>query len=280
LRLSSDDERRGTVAILNPLTEDQSVMRTSMVPGILETVHRNISRQSRTLKLFEIGNVFLARQDRQLPEETEILAGCWTGNRSAVNWYAKPSVCDFFDLKGALEGLLKGFKVPDLQFGRLPEDQCRYTRAGASALVSGNGQTLGTVGEVHPQVLDAYDLKQAVYVFEIHMKELAAAAPDTIEAKPLPKFPSTSRDATLIVDRDIESGHILDLVRQMDEPLVEDIQLFDLFEGDPIPRGRKSVSLRVTYRSSETTLEDDAVNRLHKQISDRLVARFNADLPT
>lgn len=280
LRLASDDERRGTVAILNPLTEDQSVMRTSMVPGILETVHRNISRQSRTLKLFEIGNVFLAREDRQLPEEIEILTGCWTGHRSAVNWYAKPSACDFFDLKGALEGLLKGFKIPDLQFGRLPEDQCRYTRAGASALVGSNGMTLGTIGEVHPQVLDAYDLKQAVYVFEIRMKELAAAAPDTIEAKPLPKFPSTSRDATLIVDREIESGHILDLVRQMDEPLVEDIQLFDLFEGEPIPRGRKSVSLRVTYRSSETTLEDDAVNRLHKQISDRLVTRFNADLPT
>jgi phenylalanyl-tRNA synthetase beta chain len=279
LNLLPDDERRNMVAILNPLTEDQSVMRTSMIPGILETVQRNVSRQSRTLKLFEIGHVFLARKDRQLPDEIEILAGCWTGNRSTVSWHTKPAACDFFDLKGALEGLLKWFKVPGLQFSRLPKDQCRYTRAGASALISSNGTVLGAIGEIHPQILDAYHLKQAVFVFEIRMDALIAVTPDTIEARPLPKFPSTSRDATLIVDGDIESGHILDMVRQMDEPLVEDIRMFDLFEGDPIPQGRKSVSLRVTYRSSEATLEDDAVNRLHKQISDHLVARFNADLP-
>lgn len=280
LRLAPDDERRDAVAILNPLTEDQSVMRTSMIPGILETVHRNISRQSRTLKLFEIGNVFLVRKGQQLPDEIEILAGCWTGDRITAGWYAKPTTCDFFDLKGALEGLLHGFKVPRLQFSRLTDDQCRYTLKGASAMISSNRQILGTMGEIHPQVLETYNIKQAVFVFELHIQPLIAATPDTIEARPLPKFPSTSRDATLIVDRDIESGHILDRVKQMNESLVENIQLFDLFEGKPIPEGRKSVSLRITYRSPEATLEDNAVNRLHKQISDHLVKQFKADLPT
>jgi phenylalanyl-tRNA synthetase beta chain len=280
LRLTSDDARRRQVAILNPLTEDQSVMRTSLIPGMLETVCRNISRQSRTLRLFEIGKVFMVREDQLLPEEIEILTACWTGQRTPLGWYAKPEACDFFDLKGVAEGLLTGLKVPRLQFSPLPESKCRYTRAGVSAVISSNGQALGTIGEVHPQVLAAYDLKQPVFIFEIFMPQLLSVTPDAVEAQQLPKFPSTFRDATLIVDRDIQSGDILDLVRQMCEPLVEDVQLFDLFEGQPIPQGRKSVSLRITYRSSETTLEDESVNRLHKKISDDLVVRFKADLPT
>jgi phenylalanyl-tRNA synthetase beta chain len=279
LRLAEDDERRRQVPILNPLSEDQSVMRTSLIPGMLETIGRNISRQSKTLKLFEIGKVFLGNNDSQLPNEEEILAGCWTGNRRPAGWNSKAEPCDFFDLKGVLEGLLDGLKVRKLQFDPMPADMCRYTTAGASALIISNDAVLGTMGEVHPQVLEAYNIKQAVYVFEIRMRPLSDAIPDSIEAQLLPRFPSISRDATLIVDQEVEGGRILDAVRQIEEPLVEDVQLFDLFQGQPIPEGRKSISLRLTYRSSETTLEDDAVNRLHKRITERLVAGFKADLP-
>jgi phenylalanyl-tRNA synthetase beta chain len=214
-----------------------------------------------------------------LPEEIDVLVGCWTGLGASPGWYAKPQPCDFFDLKGALESLLERLKVPGAQFDRLADGESPYLQKGVSASVSGNGNALGVMGEIHPKVLDAYDLKQTVFVFEIPMPMLARAIPEAIEAQPLPRFPSTSRDATLIVDRTIESGRILDHILTMREPLVEDVQLFDLFEGRPIPEGKKSISLRVTYRSPETTLEDEAVNELHKQISDRLVSRFNADLP-
>ena len=173
-----------------------------------------------------------------------------------------------------------GLKVPRIQFSRLPANACRYLHPGAPRRRwAVTERVLGTIGEVHPKVLDAYDIKQPVFVFEIPMPQLAGAIPETIEAQPLPRFPSTSRDATLIIDRFIESGHLLDQVLAMNEPLVEAVQLFDLFEGNPIPDGKKSVSLRVTYRSAETTLEDEAVNRLHKQISNRLVSQFKADLP-
>jgi phenylalanyl-tRNA synthetase beta chain len=280
LGLDNDDVRRRQIEVLNPLSEDQTVMRTSLVPGLLEAAQRNLSRQSRTLKLYETGRVFIGRDKQQLPEEIEMLTGCWTGNRHEMGWYAKPAACDFFDLKGVVEGLLAGLRIPDVRFSSLPDEQCRYTLPGATAIIASGSTQLGIIGQLHPHVLNAYALKQDVFLFEIDLPRLIERIPDTISAQPLPKFPSTSRDATLIIDREIESGILLDRIRQMNEPLVEDVRLFDLFEGNPVPRGRKSISLRVTYRSSETTLEDDAVNHLHKQISDRLVAQFNADLPT
>ena len=280
LGLAMDDARRRQIEVLNPLSEDQTVMRTSLIPGLLETVQRNLSHQSRTLKIYETGRIFMSVEGRQLPDEIEMLAGCWTGNRTEMGWYAKPTACDFFDLKGVVEGLLAGLRIPDMHFSRLPDNQCRYTRPGATAIINSGSRQLGIIGELNAPTANAYDLKQAVFIFEIRLPDLIDQIPDTLSSQPLPRFPSTSRDATLIVDREIESGAILDHIRRINEPLIEDVRLFDLFEGKPIPQGRKSVSLRVTYRSSETTLEDDAVNGLHKQISDRLVSHFNADLPT
>ncbi len=279
LRLPDDDPRRGEIDILNPLSEDQAVLRTSLAPGLLETMQRNLARQSKTLKLFEIGKTFIHQKTGHLPLETEMLVGLWTGDRYTAGWYAKPVACDFYDLKGALESLLHELDIRNVRFTELPAQQCTYTCPGASAQIQIDDKTVGIIGQIHDQVLNAYDLKQNGFIFEIDLQQLVELIPDGVHAQPLPKYPATARDATLIVDQNLEADAVLTQVRQINQALVEEVRLFDVFQGQPVPENRKSISLRIIYRSAEETLEDETVNQIHKEITDHLVDQFKADLP-
>ena len=281
LNLEPDDKKRQVLDVLNPLSEDQSVMRTSLIPGLLETMKYNISVQNRNLKLFEIGNVFFnTGQQDSLPDEVEMLAGLWTGKRVDAVWFSKEIHCDFYDLKGVIEELLGSLGIVNTTFTRMPPASCFYTKPGFTAQIIIKNEFMGLVGELHPNVLSNYDLKQTAFIFELNFDKLINYIPGTKSVIPIPKFPATSRDITLIVNKDIEVNHILRNVMDLNEELVEHLHLFDVFEGDPIPAGRKSISFRITYRSSSETLEDNRTNNLHKSISDRLVEKFDATLPT
>jgi phenylalanyl-tRNA synthetase beta chain len=279
LRLKADDPRRQRVDILNPLTEDQAAMRTSLVPGFLETVHYNFSQQIKNLKIFEIGKIFINENPGHLPGEPEILAGLWTGSRYEASWHDQAADCDYYDIKGVVEGLLKALQIDGVQFTRLPEKKCAYTRSGHTAQILSGDIPLGLVGEIHPEVLATYDLKQPAFLFELHFDHLLPLIKDTIESKPIPKFPAIFRDITIIVDNDIETQKIVDEGYRQAEALVECFNLLDVFEGKPIAAGKKSVSLRVTYRSAHKTLQDEDVTPIHKSIADRLVKAFKAGLP-
>ena len=280
LGLAPSDTRRKVVQILNPISEDQAVLRSSLLPGLLETMQRNASKQSKNLKLFEIGKTFISNGRKDLPDESELLAALWTGDRFISGWFDKPVPCDFFDLKGSLESLMDDLRVSDLRFTRLSGDRAPYIRPGVGADIRMAGQSVGVIGEIAPGVLNAYGLKQTAFVFELDLSRLIEAIPDAIYAQPLPRFPSTSRDATLIVGQEMEADTLLAEVRQLDQPLVEDVQLFDVFQGKPLPENAKSITLRIIYRSDQKTLEDDTINQLHKEITASLVERFKADLPT
>ena len=280
LNLDADDKKRQILDVLNPLSEDQSVMRTSLIPGLLETMKYNISVQNRDLKLFEMGNVFFnTGQQDSLPHEVEMLAGLWTGKRVDAAWFSKEIACDFYDLKGVVEGLLANLGIGDTAFTRMTPASCCYTRPGFTARIDIKNEFMGLIGEVHPHVLSNYDLKQRAFIFELNFDKLISYIPGTKSVSPIPKFPATSRDITLIVNKDIEVNNILQSVMDLKEELVENLHLFDVFEGEPIPSGRKSISFRITYRSSKETLEDNRTNNLHKNISDRLVEKFDATLP-
>ena len=279
LRLKPADPRRQLVDILNPLTEDQAAMRTSLVPGLLETVHYNFSQQIKNLKIFEIGKIFINENPRQLPREPEMLAGLWTGSRYEASWHDQATDCDFYDIKGVAEGLLNALQIDGIQFTRLPDQECAYTRAGHTAQIRSKEILLGLVGEIHPEVLENYDLKQPAFLFELHFDQLLPLIKDTRQSKPIPKFPAIFRDITIIVDNDIEAQKIVAEGYNQAEALVESFKLLDVFEGKPIAEGKKSVSLRVTYRSPHKTLQDEDVTPIHQSIADRLVRAFNASLP-
>ncbi|MBW2492063.1 MAG: phenylalanine--tRNA ligase subunit beta [Deltaproteobacteria bacterium] len=280
LELPPDDPKRKMVDILNPISEDQSVMRTSLIPGLLETMKLNISLQNKNLKLFEIGNVFFhTGQEDSQPDEVEMLAGLWTGTRVDSAWSSDEINCDFYDLKGVVEELLRKLDIVNTTFTRIPREFCLYTRPGFTARILDKNEPVGLVGEVHPKVLGNYDLQQTAFIFELNFDRLIQSVPDTKSARPIPKYPSTSRDITLIIDNDVETYKIIKTVEILQEKLVEHLHLFDVFMGDPIPKGKKSVSFRITYRSSEETLEDNRVNHIHKTITNQLLKTFDATLP-
>lgn len=279
LRLPENDPRCRQLPVLNPLSEDQAVMRTSLVPGLLETMKRNLARQNRNLKLFETGKIFISNGKKAQPDELEMLTGLWTGDRTDLNWHVKPEPCDFYDIKGAVEGLLESLGVKNARYTQLPGDQCHYTQPGATAQILAGDERLGIIGKVHARVVDTYDLRQEAFIFEMDMPRLGAHIPEAARSLPLPRYPATTRDASIIVARDLEADTLLAHVRGMGEALLEEVRLVAVFTGKPIADGFKSVSLRMVYRSPETTLEDAAVNELHKGIADRLVTRFKAQLP-
>jgi phenylalanyl-tRNA synthetase beta chain len=254
-------------------------MRASLIPGLLEIVHRTMAKQIGSMQLFEAGKVFVDQAEDALPKETEMLAALWTGNRSGTSWHGAPEVCDFYDIKGALEAMFAGLHLPKAVFTATEADKCDVTQPGQSATVIINGNAVGMVGKLHPQVQRQFNLKQPAFVFEMDMEQIYAMMADTVQAVSVPKYPSTDRDATIIIDSGLEANDILRSVEALEEPLVENVFLFDVFEGSPIEDGKKSVSFRITYRSAEATLEDDAVNGLHKGIVDRIVGDFGAMLP-
>jgi phenylalanyl-tRNA synthetase beta chain len=279
MQLHDDDPRRQHVALLNPISEEQSVMRTTLIPGLLETAQRNISRQQSNLRLFEVGKVFLGQSDAVLPQEEEMLAGLWTGPGVKAAWHSRERACDFFDIKGAVEGLVLGLGVSDVSFTALSDDECRYTRAGHTAQIITNRQVVGLVGEICAGVAEPYGLKQQVFIFELDVDKLVPLLPDAKQMAPIPRFPSTARDITVIIDQAVESERLVETVIRFEEALVEDLYLFDIFIGDPIPEGKKSVSFRVTYRSAERTLDDETVNTIHHRLTHRLIDEFGATLP-
>jgi phenylalanyl-tRNA synthetase beta chain len=279
LRLKDKDAQRSFIHILNPLTEDQAVMRTSLVPGLIEAAVYNIARQVKNLKLFEIGKIFIKSDRQDLPLEPEILTALWTGTRNDTSWHQREIPCDFYDIKGCVDELIRTLKINTVRFTKMPHESCDYTRPGYTARILAAGSQVGLVGEIHPQVRENFDLNQPAFIFEIELDKIIPLIPPATDAKPIPRFPAIYRDITIIVDREIETQTVLGTVDNIGEDLVERLHLFDVFEGDPIAAGKKSISFRVTYRSSTKTLEDDDVNDLHRTITDKLLKAFDGALP-
>lgn len=279
LGLVGDDPRRDTVSILNPLSEDQGVMRTTLLPGLLQTVQKNIFRQEKNLKIFETGKAFYNATDRELPREVEMVTALWTGLRAPLSWHAKPAAADFYDIKGVAESLLAGLGIDGAVFSKMPRQACSYTEPGRTAQVRCGDTFVGLVGEVRSPVLKRFDIRQPVFALEIHLEALLPHVPDVRPFTPIPRFPAATRDITLIVDKNIEGQRILDQIGDRQTGLIEDVLLFDVYSGAPVPEGKKSISIRITYRSHERTLEDADVNALHRQITEGLLAAFGAALP-
>jgi len=279
LMLPPEDPRTKALAILNPLTEDQAVMRTSLTPCLLEAMSRNLRQQNRNLRLFEIGKVFIARQVEELPEEREMLCALWTGSRDESSWHWKETPCDFYDIKGVADSLLETLKIEEVFFTQPSAGPSRYLRPGYGAGIRKGGEEIGWLGEVRREVFERFECNQPPFLLELDLERLLAAVPETVDYKPLPRFPATTRDVTLILDASFATDAVLRHVKGLEERWLQSLHIFDVYQGDPIPSGKKSVSFRIVYQSQEETLEDLEVNRLHERITGELVRTFHATLP-
>lgn len=199
--------------------------------------------------------------------------------RFAPAWHQPSVTCDFYDLKGVVQEILSAFNIMGIIFTQQPDDECTYLRPGFTAQIFSGEKLIGVVGEIHPNTLTKYDLKQRAFVFELDLEKTSLLVPKQKAFLSLSKFPAASRDVTLIIGKDIESSRVLEMVNPSEEELVENVHLFAVFEGDPIPQGKKSISFRITYRSNTETLADELINAIHYRISGKLIREFKADLP-
>ncbi|MFO8113028.1 MAG: phenylalanine--tRNA ligase subunit beta [Desulfosalsimonadaceae bacterium] len=279
LEIPEDDVRQKELLVLNPISESQSIMRTTLIASLLEACQKNIFRQERDLKFFELGKAFYSHGPESLPDETGLLSAVWTGARRPPLWHEKPVSCDFYDIKGILESLFSALKIKDVAYRQAEEALCSYSRPGRSAAIRAGNLEIGIVGEIKPSVLHRFDIHQPVFAFEINIDLLMSLVPEDIGFTPIPRFPATSRDMTLIMDETVPAADVVRTIDALQVGIIEDITIFDVYRGKPIEEGKKSLSIRITYRSHEQTLEDGPVNALHQEITEKLLSAFDAGLP-
>jgi phenylalanyl-tRNA synthetase beta chain len=264
LCLPENDERRRLVRIKNPLGEDLSVMRTTMIYGLLETAKKNANNGSFDLSIFEIGRIFLRRKAGELPEEKNMLAGLLTGKMTDDLWGSQKTV-DFYTLKGCLENIFFDLKLNNCRYNSTAVES--FLHPGKSCGIYLDDQQIGFLGEVHPDVLEKIDLKNNVYVFEINLDILVSAYLDrNIAYQEISKYPAVMRDAAFVIPDTMEADQMLKIVLGQKEDLLENVCIFDVYTGKEISQGTKSLGLRFSYRASARTLTDLETNTVHDKI--------------
>ena len=259
----------------NPISLDLGVMRPSLLPGILNTVRHNIARKNLDLALFEIGHVF-CKNTEKFPEERDELAIAVTGRIHPERFSAERAVvADFYDLKGILESLLTARKVKNFQF-RAAEDP-RFLK-GHCAEVLVNKRVAGVFGEVVPALTKGMRLSTPLFVAMIQLKELLTAEERTLLYDPISQFPSTSRDVAFIAPKELEHRIVVDFIQKAHLPNLERVELFDIFEGEAVGEGRKSMAYSLIFRSAERTLTDDEVNSAHEKLRQKLERGLGVEL--
>ena len=276
LGLPAGDARRTTVTIRNPLTEEQSVMRTTMIYSLLDTMRKNANTGCFDLKLFEIGRTYLARQAGMLPVEKNRIGGLLTGARYDHCWHYSGIAADFFDLKGCLEGLFEHMKMVSVKFR--PDLQEPFLHPGRSCGITIGEDVIGFLGEVHPDVLTRMDLKNRVMVFEMDLDVLAGHLSGALSYRDISKFPASSRDVAFLISRDRTVEEIIKFSLDMHEELLENVLVFDVYEGKGVPEGMTSLGLRFSYRAHDRTLTDQDIGQAHNAIVRRIMEKSGAKI--
>ena len=258
---------RSFVKLLNPLSEDQSVMRTSLIPGLLSTVRLNSLRGQDDMRVFEWGKIYI-KGDGELPQEKQVLAALITGMVSTQEWYQEPSEADFFDIKGAAENILEELGIEKVEYKRSSPkegfDPHEYAR------ISYSGSEIGAIGKVSKDVLKGYGVEKKAFILELCIDTLLPLVVWVKKFTPLTKFPSVRRDISIIVNRSIQSAMLVDIVKEKGTDLVESVDIFDLYQGKQIAPQEKALAVRISYRSKERTLRDDEVNTIHEGIIEEI----------
>ena len=272
IRLNADDPLRNTLQLRNPLSPEMSVLRTTLTPGLLENAQHNRNHQIDTIALFEIGGVFVHDGKEKEPERvTGVLAG-QIGEGVYSDPYRHP---DFFDIKGLVEGMLEVCGVVDWT---LQKTDAPTFHPGRNAEVLLGNRRIGVFGEVHPEVLENYDLPYKAYLFEFDLEGLADAATFAKRFEPISIYPKVARDLAIVVDKETLSDMPTELIYTTGGDSVDSVRLFDVYEGEQVPEGKKSLAYTITYHSATETLTDKAVNTLHDEVVKCLNRELGAEL--
>lgn len=265
IRLAADSPLRNVERITNPLGEDTSVMRTTTIPSMLEILSRNYNNRNETAKLFEISKEYIPTTPDKLPLEPDRLTiGMYGGN------------VDFYELKGIVDTLLGSVGVKDCEYVRAADsdafgEACAF-HPGRSAVILKDGKAIGILGEIHPETAANYEIGVKTYVAKLNIPEMFELAETDISYKPLPKFPATTRDLSLICDDALPAGDIEKTIKKAAGKLLEKVTLFDVYKGKQIAEGKKSISYSISMRSHDGTLTDEQADSVMKKVLKALEA--------
>ena len=261
--------------LANPIIEDAAWMRSTLLPGLLNSVRHNLNHGIRDVRLFEIGRIFSILKGGELPDESLALGIVATGGALEENKAQAERELDFFDLKGALETAVDWMNVSPLT---LTPTIASHLRVGQSALIrSGDGKPLGTIGRLAETIAASYKFRQPVYVLELDLGGLLSGPAKLIQYSPLPRYPSVMRDISLLVDRSVTLDEIFATVNNQQVAECRSVKLVGTFEGGNIQASKLSVTLRLEYRSDERTLRDEEVEEYHSRLTSALLETFGAE---
>ena len=278
LRMSHEGLGR-PVELINPLNADQSVMRQSIVPGLMRSVAYNQSRGVKNVQLYEMGAVFFAHEGKSQPKERRRLAGVMAGAMGDAGWNSAPAAFDFFDGKGAIENLARELALPKLRFKALSADEAPHLQPGRAAAVLSGGTELGWVGELHPLAVDAFDATAPVVAFELDVDALAKSARPARDYVDVPTFPAVSMDVAFVVDEGVTHERLVQCMTSAGGKLLEDARLFDVYRDEErVGAGKKSMAYALTYRAADRTLTSDEVDKAHERLVKKVCAATGAEV--
>lgn len=274
LQIPADDPLRHVVPLRNPLSKEAGVLRTTLIPSLLRTISLNLNRDVRDLMIFELSRVF-RRQNGLLPQEPQLLGLAVSGMGGKQHWGQPARPFDFYDLMGALELISDRLRSRPLSVAAATVPYCH---PGKSALITMGDEPIGIVGEVHPSVLAAFDLSQAVTLAEIDFDRLLGQGMLPAQYRQIPRFPAVTRDLSIIVDAAVQAGQILTFIQGFHPQLLREVRLFDVYAGKPVPAGKKSLTFALMYRADDRTLTDEEVNSIQTQVVAQIRQKFGAQL--
>ncbi|MBE3589272.1 MAG: phenylalanine--tRNA ligase subunit beta [Firmicutes bacterium] len=279
LGLPPHDERSRPIAVANPLSEAQEVMRTTMLPSLLDVLAHNHRVRRTDAALFEIARVYMGADEvaaGRLPQEPLRLAFVASGRLAPRHWReGEGRAADFFTAKGVVEAVLRLFRVEDARWERAREP---FLHPGRAAYAAAGGRALGWVGELHPRVAAAWDLEGRVVAAELDVEALLAAGRALPELRPLPRFPAVARDLALVVDLATPAAEVERVMRQAGGELLRSIELFDVYAGERLGAGRRSLAYRLVYQADDRTLTEDEVEAVHGRVRQALAGELGAVL--
>ena len=265
LSVPADSKLRNAVKISNPLGEDTSIMRTTTIASMLDILSRNYNYRNAAARLFEIGKIFTPTEEGKLPDEPlKITIGIY-GDKA-----------DFYDIKGICEEMFRSLNVQNVKYEAVTDNPTFHP--GRCAKISAGGKTLGLIGEIHPAVGRKYGIETPVYIGELDFENVFLNIGTDVKFKELPKYPAVTRDIAMLVDKTVPVADIEEVVKKASGKLLESINLFDVYEGEQIPEGKKSVAYSAVYRALDRSLTGDEVQKVFDKVLKNLENQLGAQL--
>ncbi len=277
LRLPDGHELRDMVIVKNPLSEEQGVMRTTLLPGLLDIVMKNLNKRNNNFMIFELGKVYLKNgfpEQSVLPAEKWALGAAAVGKREKT-WAYGEIEYDFYYLKGVIEKILSGLGISDYTFKAASE--LPWFHPGRQAVIMLHNKEIGWLGEVHPLVLENYGIDQKTITFSLDFDAITEAVSETIKYRQLAKYPAITRDLAVIVPEYAQAADVAAVISGVGKEMLKELRLFDLYRGKQIETGFKSLAFSLTWQTEAKTLTDDEINTLHEEIMAALNKGFGAD---